>query len=405
MRVIVFLGASMHGALPAFSADMIRAMRRRGIDAMPFDLGETRSTQWVSDRLKEIVPVDFLLSFQILTTFRDPDGHSIAQIAGAPLVSLYVDHPLLQFHNLHQADPRCAILTVDPSHTDAIRAVHGADHFAHLDFCPHGGIGETVALPDDPAPFARQRPIQIMFSGCYYRPDPPYADIFPENVRQIFRDAADIALATEWISPLAALEQALAARGLDLDDPALQQDLKVLRGMCCFIGEHVRKERRMRFFAAAHRVGLPLTVYGRDFDGARERFANIDFRGAADFSDILRLMGQSRMVVGTNANFGRGSHERPLSAMLAGAVAATDTSAYYRARFTPGRDIALFRWQHLDEDLAALRALAADPAALLAMARAGQEKADARERWDNRIDTILNAAAIARARMNLPAMA
>lgn len=401
MRVVVFSGASRHNALPSFSRDVVRAMRRRGIEAIECDLTGPTDTQWVSDKLKALAPIDFSFSFQILTRFRDPDGKTVTEITRAPLVSQYVDHPLLAGHHLHAVDPACALLTVDPSHVDAINAIFGADHFAHAGFSPHGGIGETAALPEDAAHFTAARPIPILFAGCYYQLPPAYPDAFPDNIKSVFRDACDIAMAEEWLAPLDALDRALTARGLALDDPALRQDLLTIRGMSCHVGEYVRAHRRALFFEAARKIGLKLTVYGVGFEAIAKDHPNIAYRGTADFSEILTLMRQSRMVVNTNANFGRGSHERPFSAMLAGAAAASDTSAYYRRRFDPGREIALFRWQYLQEDLAAIRDLAADPHALLAMARAGQAKAQANERWDNRIDSILEAARVARARLNL----
>ncbi len=105
------------------------------------------------------------------------------------------------------------------------------------------------------------------------------------------------------------------------------------------------------------------------------------------------------MVLNINANFGAGSHERPLTALMAGAAPATDHSRFYEAQFKVGEEIAIYRWKSLHDDLAALGRFSDDPAAVLAMARAGQARVLAEHRWANRIDAILSAAAAARSRM------
>ena len=78
--------------------------------------------------------------------------------------------------------------------------------------------------------------------------------------------------------------------------------------------------------------------------------------------------------------------------MLAGAVAASDFSTYYADQFDAGREMVLFRWQHLEQDLAALRDLAEDPARLFEIAPAGQNKTSRNHRWANRVDAIIAAA-------------
>ena len=75
--------------------------------------------------------------------------------------------------------------------------------------------------------------------------------------------------------------------------------------------------------------------------------------------------------------------------MLAGAVAVSDFSTYYADQFDVEREMMLFRWRHLEEDLAALYDVAEDPARLLEIAQAGQRKTSQHHRWANRIDTIV----------------
>jgi hypothetical protein len=109
-------------------------------------------------------------------------------------------------------------------------------------------------------------------------------------------------------------------------------------------------------------------------------------------------MKRARVVLSINANFGAGSHERPLSALLAGAAAATDHSSFYQQAFALDRELAIFRWMSLPDDLQRVGALAEDPAAAFALARAGHARVLAAHRWTHRLDAILAAADAGRAR-------
>jgi spore maturation protein CgeB len=107
-------------------------------------------------------------------------------------------------------------------------------------------------------------------------------------------------------------------------------------------------------------------------------------------------MARSRVVLNVNANFGAGSHERPLCGMNAGAAAASDVSAFYAANFKVGEEIALYRWRDLEAGLAAVAELAKDAEAAFAMAQAGQRRVVAEHRWINRVETVIAAAEAAR---------
>jgi spore maturation protein CgeB len=107
---------------------------------------------------------------------------------------------------------------------------------------------------------------------------------------------------------------------------------------------------------------------------------------------VVELMAQARIVLNTNGNFGAGSHERPFSASLAGAASFSDFSRYYADVFRPGQDIELFYWQGLDDGIAALHALAADPERAFEQARRAKAKTVAHHTWNNRIGKIIAAA-------------
>lgn len=389
-RVLLIKGQSRYDVLRDFTDAVAAAFRTRGIEPVVLDSAPLKTHDQIFAALKAVGRVDLAFSFYIFGHYVDPQQRSLSELIGAPVVVQYVDYPLSLREALENTDGETAILTVDPSHADAIRKLYGPQRFAHVGFNPHAGTGKPFPLPASSAEFVAGRPIPILFSGTYYRPvDPPWKD-FPANIQRAFAEAADYATSQEFVPALDALDATLKRMGLDpnLPDPSIRQ----VRLLADKVHEWVRALRRHRFFEAAAEVGLPLTVIGAGYDEDLSRFPNIDYRGICGFHDAIALMQQSRMMININANFGQGSHERPFTAMLAGAVAASDFSTYYAGEFDAGREMMLFRWRHLEQDLAALRDLAEDPARLFEIAQAGQNKTSRNHRWANRIDRIIAAA-------------
>lgn len=395
MKVLLFKGPSEYGALTTFIDDLAEAFRARGDEAIIYEVKTSADLENLEARLAPFKPVDLAYSMTILSDYKTPDGRSISEILNAPMVVQYVDHPLTHLDRLRKTPAHMALLVLDKSHVRALQGVFGATHFAHIGFSPTAAMGALTPLPDTADEFMAQRPIPVLFTGTYYAPGAvPWADL-PNNVRAIFDMATQSALEREWLPAHEALEAVMKKAGLSPKD----ESFTAMRAYASFINEWVRTSRRVAFFEAAARVGLPLTVYGKGYDEVLPRYSNIDYRGPVDFSGTIELMRQSRLVININANFGEGAHDRPFSAMMAGAVAVTDQSAYYRQEFTEGRDIAFYRWKQIDADLLSIKDLLHRPETLLATARAGQKKANAGHGWGHRIPAIVRAAELARARI------
>jgi hypothetical protein len=390
VRVLLVKSLSRYNALRVFVEELEQAMNARGIETVVADLALTKTDADDVALLTSFGPVDFGFTFSIYGDFVDPvSKRTIDQIIGAPMVVQLVDYPLSQSGRLAATAPSSAVLTIDPSHDDAIREVFGPNRFAFVGFNPHAALGAPHPPASSPAAFTAERPIALLFSGSGYAGgEPPWKD-FPEFVRNLFDDAADLALSLEFIPALEAVDMVLSRLGADPEDP---QFLPV-RALANLTHEWVRSVRRRAVFETAAKVGLPLTICGSD-DG--DLFGRFECLGPVDTARSVELMQQARTVLNINANFGHGTHDRVFSAMVAGAAAVSDFSTYYAEKFTPGSDIALYRWTHLEEDLGALRDLIEDPVRLHAMAEAGHANACRNHRWDNRIDAILHAGEVCR---------
>lgn len=388
MKVILIKGESQYGVLPYFLNDIGEGFTARSWEVMEIDLCAVSVEECVNSL--ETGKPDLVFSFNIAGELVDGRGRRIFDIAGAPHILQLVDYPLHTLDRLNRTAPSTGLLMVDPSHVQAMKTLYPPNRFAYLGFSPHGGMGEVEPLPDAAEAFAANRDIPVFFAGTFYRPEtPPWVtEAVPPALQDIFHEALRRALAVEWLPAQEALDGVLRDAGLDIS--GRDEDCLQVRRLAGFVHQQVRVERRYRFFQAAARVGLPITVAGSQYEVDAETFPNLQILGPKPVEEVLALMRRSRMVASISANFGRGSHERPFTAMLAGAAAISDYTTYFSNAFTDG-EIALFRWQHLDEDLARIAELLRDPAALFEMARAGQAKAAAEHRWSNRVDGIIAA--------------
>jgi Glycosyl transferases group 1 len=400
LRIILIKGRSTYDLLRAFIDDAATGFAEAGHAPEILDVvAEPDIGAGLARRAAE-APIDLVYSLNILGDFRDPEGRTLGDIAGAPHVLHFVDHPLSHLERLEKTPANAAVLTIDPSHADAIVSIYGEDRFAYVGFCPHAAVGPTTSPGADVGAFQASRPIPILFPGTYAPVGAPPWSAMQAGVQRLFEAAVEIALASEWTAGHLALDAAMRSAGLSPEDPQFSG----FRKLASYVHERVRAVRRTQVLDAAARAGLLVHVAGKGYDGLLARFPNLTFAGDVGFLDSVTLMARSRVVLNINANFGAGSHERPLCALNAGAAAISDLSSFYADHFEEGREMSLYRWRDLGAGIAALSELAGDPRAAFEMATAGQVKVLAGHRWKHRAAVIIAAAEQARSRLSAPAL-
>lgn len=395
MRAILIKGQSQYDATRVFIDGLSMALARRGIAPIVIDaVGQTDIGAALA-QASAGGDVAFVYSICIGGEWRDTAGRSLGQICGAPHVLQHVDYPLTHAPRMEGTSPDTVILTVDPTHIEAVRGVYGPGRFAHVDFCPHAAVGDPASDDADAAAFAERRPLGVLFTGSWYRPAAtPWAEM-EGGVKALLDVAYEIALSQEFVPAMTALDQAMSLAGLNPEDPAFAGFRTLANG----VHEQVRLHRREQMLRAAAAIGLPIYAVGRGWDEAKAFFPNLLVADEASIDQAVALMQRSRVVLNVNANFGAGSHERPLTAMVAGAAAASDHSHFWASQFVEGEEIQLYRWQALEAGLAEVAALAGDPERCFAMARAGKARALAGHSWDHRVDVLLAAAQAGRAKV------
>jgi hypothetical protein len=396
-RAVFIKGSSRYSAARVFTDQMADAFAATGGEAVILDPGVGTSADGLFADLAAAAaqaPLDFVYSVACLAGLRDSRGRSIGEAAGAPHVMQMVDHPLTD-DRLPSFCADTAVLTVDPAHVAAVDAVYGPDRFAFLGFCPHAAVGPAAPEDEDVEAFIARRPLAAVYAGSGYRPGPPpWAEAGSAAMRRLFDVGFDIAMADHCLSALQALEAAMQRFGVDPADP----DARGVKAFTAMIHEHARVTRRHLFLQVAAKARLPLDVFGEGHEHLDA--PSFSFHGGVEFGDMTAAMRRSRLVVGINANFATGSHERPLSAMAAGAAAAFDDGLWWRDAFDDD-EIALFDWSDLDAVMADVAALIDDPERCFNMARRGRRRVLQGHTAAHRLPIVRQAAAAARRRQDL----
>ena len=388
MRAVMVKGASAYDGTRLFIDEAAAAFQRAGHTVEIVDL-TVEPDHWAALERAGAGGCDLVFSINFLGESRRADGRTAAQVVGAPHVVWHVDYVLSQEPRLKATPRETAMLLVDHSQVDALNSVMGQDRYAHVGFCPHAAVGQAAPEDPDADAFQARRDIPILLSCTLTRPGPaPWAGL-GARIRAVFDDAFDLAMAADWMRPLDALDQAMRARGMTVETLGLTQG----RLAAAALDSQIRLTRRFAFVRALAKTGLPVHIRGRGWERDLYRFGKAAaFGGEATMAEVAGLMARSRIVLNTNGNFGEGSHERPLSALLAGACVFTDESRFYAEAFGQDEGLVSFRWSGLDGAMAQLAALHADPARAHALARAGQKRVMAEHLWDHRVPVILDAA-------------
>jgi hypothetical protein len=388
MRAVFIKGPSRYDTTRLFTDELAAAFTRRGHEAVVVDaMGQ--ADLGAALRAAAKVPTDLVHTIGCLGDAKALVGQSLGELFAAPHVLHHVDYPLSHRAQMEATAAETAILTVDPSHVEAVRAAFGPDRFAHVAFCPHAAIGAPMELDPDIDAYIQTRPIPILFAGAFPAAGPaPWAEEMA-SVRAVFDNALAMALADAFMPALEALDDALWHIGEDPEDPRHER----MRRYAGWVHDQVRHTRRRQLLDAAGAAGLPVFCIGAGFEGWIEQYRSFRLGPPMGLADAAALMRRARVVLNANANLGQGSHERPLTAMLAGAAVATD-GAWWDETFADGRDLMLYRWTDLDAGLARLAALMDDPEATWRMGAFGQATAATAHRADHRVDAVIAAARV-----------
>lgn len=390
-RLIFFVG--VYDILDIFSYALIEYYNSVGYEILIID------NKKLSEGLSELSgfikkPVTAMITFNNLGIGTELiPGQNLWESLNIPCVNILMDHPYAHDAALSSSPSNCIVLCVDRNHVRYLDRF-----FPNIPVCgflPHGGIYALSDPGRDIYPKLCDRSIEIMYMGSLSRKfadaDKPDFSAFNELDLEKY---ADIVYERMISQPAFTMEQiieeTLLSDGITLPDDRLRQVIRALH----YIDMYASSYYRELFVKTLVNAGLPVTIYGRGWDicdwlGK----SNVDFRGAVNAYDAVKLMRNAKIVLNSMPWFRDGSHDRVFNAMLSGAVAVSEESIYMREA-VPKNCGVLFSLDEMGAMPDKIKSLAADEKTAQALADCGFSHAKSMHTWGCRgqwlDDTILS---------------
>ena len=381
--IILLKGQSQYGALRLHVDQLAAAFDTLGQPTVIFDYkcdGMDRLVDALNRGCRSVI------SFNGIGLDLIIDGRPFDEAVGVPVATIMVDHPAHHLKRLAGAGEQALINVIDRSHLDWLRDVFGPERFQITGVLPPGGNIDIAPEDCDVDGFAARRDIALLFTGTYRgEPDRPWTTLNSAFVRHVLDDAADLCLGHDMLPVESALTQALNARGVAVGARVRRK----LWRLAASLTDYVHSLRRHQALSVIGESGLPLSIYGRDWDPYLEAHPHVAYGGEGSFEETLHHLKRTRVCLNTNTNFVAGAHERVFAAQLAGAAVCTDASAWYDDAYADGEDILLYRWTRLGALPDLLDGVLNEPARLAAIAFAGRARAEQEHRWTHRAEILL----------------
>lgn len=322
-----------HGDLDTinlFSNQLKQGFLELGYEIFDFDLQQsTKSLSLLYQSLQES-PITAMLAFNSrFFGMKLPSGENVWETLGIPCINILVDHPYW-YHDILMCTPSTGIvLCIDRNHMNYVNRFY--PHIPSNGFLAHGG----AAVCTNPKPIST-RSIDVLYAGSLYsdyivsqRPDFtiwnfPAEQVCEQTIRQL--------LINPGSTIESMLEEQLRLAGVTLSDEKLREFIS----SCVYIERTVSSHFREQIVGAVAKAGISLTIFGDgwgkcDWIG----FPNVHYGGRIAPETVLHKMEDSKLVLNTLPWFKDGSHERVFNAMLNGAVAVSEASAYLEEILPP----------------------------------------------------------------------
>lgn len=290
---------------------------------------------------------------------------------GIPSTNFILDHPMYYDDTLCQAPGNGTLLCVDENHVDYVRRFY--PNIKNCLFMPLAGDNMLDGIDkkwDD-------REIEVLYVGGYK--GSLERSLLPDDGEEIL----EIILQNRNYTVEEVVERKIRNKdGYVNESQILQEILKYKK-----VDWHVMTYIRVEVIRALVRGGVDVTVYGGGWE-AFDEFDNPHFiyKGVTSQEECLEHMKNSKIVLNVMPWFKKGTHDRVINAMLAGAVALTDKSSYMDEVFEQGKDYVPYDIKHLERLPEIVKEILA--ANNEEMRKRAYEKAIKKHRWIQRIEQL-----------------
>jgi len=379
-RIDLFLppNVSQYGVLHHFTHKLHEALQRLGVSSRILVAQHDNPKPFLTELFQDAP--DCTLSFNGLLP--DEDGRFFADLIRIPHVAFVIDSPNT-FVSLANS-PFTVITSVDQNGVEFFKGVNAK----HVLFVPHG-VEKTLSF--DPKDQERNFDVS-MLSSCidYEAIFEEWKQNYPKPLLEVLEEAAQTALTDNNKSVVQAFVGAMdkkMSQGAPLD-PNTIDFIEILDQLEMYIRGKERvelvksiKDAKVHIFGSS----APTTSWKKQLQGQK----NVEFHDGVSFEQALQIMQKSKIVLNSCAWIKRGTHERTLSGLAAGALVLTSRNPYMEEHFSDGKDILFYSYKDLSKVNDQVNRYLHDENLRKAVAHAGRENTMHHHTWDIRASQLV----------------
>lgn len=277
--------------------------------------------------------VDAVITFNNLGFYLElAEGKNLWEELGIHCINILMDHPFRYHRFLLHAPANGIVLCTDKNHVEYIRRFY--PNIKRTGYLPHGGI----LRPGERLPVAK-RSVDVLYAGSLSRYAaeglvPDLGDIWSYDGFDLSRQVLLELINSPSRTTETVIEDYFLRHEIRMPDERLREEISRLRFLDVYATSFFR-EQTVRYLVEH---GIAVTVYGQGWQEC-EWADNpcLTLGGVIPAEEVIRKMGESRIVLNTMTWFKAGTHDRVFNGMLAGAGVVTDTSSYMEENFKDER--------------------------------------------------------------------
>ena len=383
MKLILFKGGVE--TQEYFSLQLAKTFESMGYDIFFYDLlKEERSYIELTDFCKNGNVVMFTFNFNGIAgeSYLYNVGGNFWDEYQIPCYNMVVDHPFY-YHQYIENTPKIYYqISIDRFHEAYMKRFFPAVGLGG--FLPLGGTHLETGIALIPM---KERPMDIVFTGNYTRPD-----TFDKFIAHLDQESIDFYHSI--------LDELIASPGLRLEDLAeirlkeelgqiSEDELKRCYKNMIFIDLSVRFHFRALAVKELVDNGFKVNVFGAGWEALDCMHPeNIINAGGVNSLKCLEVINQSKISLNVMPWFKDGAHDRIFNSMLNGAVSLSDDSIYLREQFCDGKDMKFYDLAHMDKIPYIAEEILKNQDWMADMANNGRIKAQNKHSWECRAKAI-----------------
>lgn len=363
---------SQYGTMFHYTKKMGEALERCEISVETIPGQWLQTPQKIIDHLAQ-KPPSFTLSFNGLLP--DASGNFLSDVLEIPHIAVLIDSPA-RFTPLFQSK-YTFIACADRLLCDFVTNAG----FPRVFFCPAAVERDIVYNKKSEWKYDL-----IMLASCldYEAIYDQWKRSYPRNIIEALIHAAEITLSERETSYIQSFLRVVNEYAIDPQHLHFERILNELE-------DYIRGKERVDLINSiketkVHLWGKSLGEKGWEY---YLKNPNVILHPFIPFSEALKVIAESKMLLSSSPTFKAGTHTRVFAASGSGTIPITNDNSFLRETYTQEKDIILFQYGQWDDLNHSIHSLLDHPTKLLAAAQEGRKITLKHHTWDHRASTLV----------------